>query len=103
MTNDPVGPIEDSRGERKKLGSILPDRRQEAVDDPVRKKPADNARVALHRVEVSHRIATPDRQPGHEVVKDEVVHDDDPPVALNRVDDPTVRLRVVSDVIESQV
>ena len=68
--------------------------REEASDDPV---------VALHRVEVAVPVATADGHPGHEVVQDEVVEDDDAGAAAERVDDPRVRVGVVADVVEAEV
>ena len=38
---------------------------------------ADDAALALHRVEVAVAVAAADREPGDEVVEDEVVQDDD--------------------------
>ena len=37
------------------------------------------------------------------MVQHEVVQDDDPGVAPERVDDPAVRVRVVSDVVEGEI
>ena len=59
--------------------------------------------VALHRVEVARRVPARQRQPGDEVVEDEVVQDDDARPPAERVDDPAVRLRVVPDVVERDV
>ena len=64
---------------------------------------ADDAVLALHRVEVAVPVAAADRHPGDEVVEDEVVEDDDAGSAAQRVDDPAVRVRVVADVVERDV
>ncbi len=48
-------------------------------------------------------VAPPDRQPGDEVVEDEVVQDDDPGAPPQGLDDPAVRLGVVADVVETDV
>ena len=68
---------------------------------------ADDAALALHRVEVAVAVAAADRQPRDEMVQDEVVQDDDAGLtagaAPERVDDPAVRVRVVADVVEREV
>ena len=47
-------------------------------------------------------VAAADRQPGDEVMEDEVV-ETTTPGRLRRVDDPAVRVRVVADVVERDV
>jgi len=69
----------------------------------VTEQAADNAALALHRVEVAVAVAPADRQPGDEVVEDEVVQDDDAGTSPERLDDPAVRVRVVADVVEREV
>ena len=64
---------------------------------------ADHAALPLHRVEVAVPVAAADRQPGDEVMEDEVVQDDDAGPLAQRVDDPAVRVRVVADVVERDV
>ena len=48
-------------------------------------------------------VLAADRDPGDEVVDDEVVQDDDAGPPPQRVDDPAVRVRVVADVVERDV
>ena len=100
VADDAVRPVEHLAGEREVLRAVLPDRRQQVVDHAVGEQPADDAGVALHRVEVRLGVASPERQSRHEVVEDEVVQDDEAPAALERIDDPAVGVRVVADVVE---
>ena len=58
---------------------------------PCAEQPADDAGLALHRVEVAVAVAAADRQAGDEVVEHEVVEDDDAGAAAQRIDDPAVR------------
>ena len=87
----------------KSLGPALPERRDALVEHAVAEQPADDAALALHRVEVAVAVAPADRQPGDEVVEDELVQDDDARPLAQRVDDPAVRVRVVADVVEREV
>ena len=63
----------------------------------------DDAGVALHRVQVAIGVAAAERHSGDEVMQDEVVEDDDAWPPPQRVDDPAVRVGVVSDVVERDV
>ena len=69
----------------------------------MREQTADDAVLALHRVEVAVAVAASDRHPRDEVVDDEVVEDDDTGPAAQGVDDPRVRLGVVPDVVQRDV
>ena len=85
------------------LGPVLPERRDALVEHGVAEQAADDAALALHRVEVAVAVAAADREPGDEVVEDEVVEDDDAGRAAQRLDDPAVRVRVVADVVDAEV
>ncbi len=89
--------------EREVLGPVLPQRRDALVEDAVCEQPPDHAVLALHRVEVAVAVAPPDGQTGDEVVKDEIVEDDEARAAAQRIDDPGVRVGVVADVVEAQI
>ncbi len=69
----------------------------------MRDEPARNAGVALHRSEVSVPVLATDRQSGDEMVQDEIVKHDDTGATPERVDDPSVGLRVVADMEEGHV
>ena len=103
VADDAIGAVEDDAGEREVLRALLPDRREESVDDAVREQPADDPGVLLHRVQVALRIPAPERHPRDEVVEDEIVQDDHPGSLPERVHDPGVRLGVVADVVEADV
>ncbi len=55
------------------------------------------------RAEVALLVAASQREPGHEMVKHELVENDEPSPALERIDDPAVRVWVVSNVVERKV
>ena len=61
------------------------------------------SRALLHRREVARRVATGERDPCDEVMKDELVQDDDAGPAARRTDDPAVRVRVIPYVVEGDV
>ena len=48
-------------------------------------------------------VAAPDREPGDEMMKHEVVQHDESRGAAQRLDDPAVRLGVVADVVDAEV
>ena len=85
------------------LGPVLPQRWNALVEHGVAEQAADDATLALHRIEVAVAIATADREPGNEVVQDEVVQHDEAGRAAQRVHDPPVRLRVVADVVDAEI
>jgi hypothetical protein len=87
----------------KVLGTDLPERRYDPVDHTVCQQPPRDARVTLHGAEVTLCIAPPERHAGDQVVKNEVVEDDDPGPPSQRLDDPPVRVRVVAHVVEAHV
>ena len=66
-------------------------------------QPADDAALALHRVEVAVAVAAADREPGDEMVEHEVVQHDEPGRAPQRLDDPAVRLGIVADVVDAEL
>ena len=92
--------VEHLAGEREVLRPRLPERRDPLVEHAVAEQPADDAVLALHRVEVAVPVPRPIVMPGDEVVEDEVVQDDDARAPAQRLDDPAVRVRVVADVVE---
>ena len=59
--------------------------------------------LALHQVEVGIAVAAGQRHSRDEVVEDEVVQDDDAGALAKSIDDPGVRARVVSDVVQRHV
>ena len=56
--------------------------------------------IASRYASVSPR---PSVSPGDEMVEDELVQNDEPAAPPERIDDPAVRVRVVSDVVEGDV
>jgi hypothetical protein len=66
-------------------------------------EPARHAELAFHGVEIRSTVAASDGRAGDEVMKHVLVQDDDPGAALQRVEDPAVRVRVVADVVERDV
>src|SRR3712207_7173062 len=54
----------------------LPQRRDTAVDDAEPEQAPDEPCLALHRGEVRGGVAPREREPGDEVVEDELVQDD---------------------------
>ena len=90
--DQPGGELEDLSCEMEVLGPVLPERRDPLVEHGVPEQPADDAALALHRVEVAVPIAATDRQAGDEVMQDEVVQDDDAGRPTQRLDDPAVRV-----------
>ena len=103
MADDAVSVLEHFPGKWEVLGALLPNRRQNVIDDAVREQPADHAGISLHRVDVPTRVAAPDRQARNEVVQHEVVQDDQPGASPERVHDPRMGLRTVSHVVEGDV
>ncbi len=101
--DQPGGEVEHLAGEVEVLGAVLPERRDALVEHGVAEQPADDAALALHRVEVAVAVAAADREAGDEVVEDEVVQHDDAGRAPQRVDDPAVGVRVVADVVDAEV
>jgi hypothetical protein len=95
--------LENLADERKVLGSNLPERRYDPVDDTVRQQPPRHARVTLHRAQVTLRIAAPERHARDQVVEHEVVEDHDARPPSQRFDDPPVRIGVVAHVVEAHV
>ena len=95
--------VEHLVAEREVLGPHLPQRRDATVDDAQSEQPARDARVAFHRVEVARVVLAPEREARDEVVEHEVVQHDDARLAAQLFDDPAVHLRVVADVVESDV
>ena len=95
--------LQDEGRERKVGRTRFPERGYPLVEDAVREQAADDAVLVLHRVEVGVSVATADGHPRHEVVKHEVVEDDDTGLSAERIDDPGVCIRVVSDVVERHV
>ena len=84
-------------------GPVLPERRQELVDDAVGEHPPDRSGLTLHRVQVAGSVTAAQRHTGDEVVEDEIVQDDYAGPAAESLDDPAVRLGVVADVVERDV
>src|SRR6266511_3959679 len=103
MDDGAVGEIENLRRERKLMGTGLPERRQQLVDDAVSEQPPFDPRFPLHRVEVALAVAAAEREPRHEMVEHELVQHDHARPAAQGVDDPAVRVRVVPDVVERHV
>ena len=64
---------------------------------------ADDTMTPLHRVEVAVPVAAADGHAGDEVVQDEVVEHDEPRRPPERVEDPTVRVGVVADVVDGEI
>src|SRR5262245_28116083 len=58
------------------LGTLLPERWDALVEHSVAEQPADDAALALHRVQVPVTVTPADRHPGDEMVEHEVVEDD---------------------------
>ena len=77
VDDQPGGEVEHLAGEVELLRPALPERRDPLVEDAVTEQAADDAALALHRVEIAVAVAPADRQPRDEVVQDEVVQDDD--------------------------
>ena len=69
----------------------------------MREQSSGDAGVALHRREIAVTVLAADREPGDEMVQDEVVQDDDTRPSSQRIDDPAVRLRIVADVKQRNV
>ena len=92
--------VEHFADERKVLRARLPQGIDARLDHRVAQQSSDQAGFALHRIEVRGGVAARKRDPGDEVVEDEVVQDDDAGPAAKRVDDPAVRIGVVADVVE---
>ena len=69
----------------------------------MREQPPGDAGLALHRTEIALAVLAPQRQPGDEVVEDELVQHDDAGPLPQRLDDPAVRIRRVADVVERDV
>ena len=59
--------------------------------------------LALHGSAIALLVAATQRQSGDEMVQHELVQDDEAPPALERVDDPAVRVGVVPDVVERHI
>ncbi len=95
--------LEDEGRERKVGGTRFPERGYPLVQDAVREQAADDAVLVLHRVEVGVSVAPAHSHPRDEVVKHEVVEDDDTGISAKRIDDPGVCIRVVTDVVERHV
>ena len=95
--------IEHLAGEMEVLGPVLPERRDALVEHRVAEQPPHDSTLALHRVEVPVPVAAPDRQSGHEMVKHEVVEDDDPGRPAQRFDDPAMGIGVVADLVHAEV
>ena len=70
---------ESTSPQREVLRAGLPERREPLVEHAVREQPADDAVLALHRVEVAVAVASPDGHVRDQVVDDEVVEDDERP------------------------
>src|SRR5436190_12409431 len=94
---------DDLAGERKLLGTGLPERRHETVDDPVREQPAYHPSLTEHRGPVALAIPAADREAGDQVVQDEVVENDEARLPPESVNDPPVGAGVVSDVVDADV
>ena len=103
VDDQPVGEAQHLAGEREVLRPRLPERRDAVVEHAVREQASGEPVVALHRVEVAGGVAPREREPGDEVMEDELVQADDARPAPERLDDPAVRLRVVADVVERDV
>ena len=82
---------------------VLPERRQELVDHTVRKHSPHRPGLPLHRIEIATSIAAAESHARHQVVEDEIVQNDDAGTAAESLDDPTVRCRLVADVVERDV
>ena len=95
--------VEHLARERELLRADLPQRRHASLQHPVAEQPAGHARLALHGGQVCVPVVAADRQTGDEVVDHEVVQDDDAGTALERIDDPAVRIGIVADVVERDV
>src|SRR6266545_2797733 len=89
--------------QRKIFGPHLPKRRNAAVDHAEPEQPAGQARVALECREIAALVLAPERQARHQMVEDEVVQHDDAGLVAKPLDDPAVRLGIVSDVVERDV
>ena len=66
-------------------------------------QPPDDTGLPLHRIEVPVTVAPPDREPGNEVVEHEVVQDDETRCPPQRLDDPSVRVGIVADVVNAEI
>src|SRR5437763_740344 len=64
--------LEHLAGEREVLRAHLPERRDDAVEDAVRKEPSGHAGLALHGAEVALAVASSEREARDEVVEDEI-------------------------------
>jgi hypothetical protein len=93
----------DLAGERELVGARLPEGRDPVVEHRVAEQPSGEPMLALERVEVPACVAARERQPRDEVVEDELVQDDDTRPAAERLEDPAVGRRVVTDVVEGDV
>jgi hypothetical protein len=82
---------------------LLPNGRQQPIDHGVCKGASNESGFRLHQVQVCVTVASPDRDPGDEMVKDEVVQDHDSGLPTKLVHDPSMCLGVVSDVVEVNV
>ena len=103
VDDQPGREVEHLAGEVVVLRAALPERRDPLVEHAVPEQAADDAAFPLHRVEVAVAVAAADRQTRDEVVKDEVVQDDDAGPLAERLDDPAVCVRVVADVVERDI
>ncbi len=102
MNDEAGGEIQHLAREVEVLRTVLPERGDALVENRVTEKPADDTALALHRVQVAVPVATTDREARDQVVQDEIVENDDTGRTAQRLDDPTVRVRIVADVVDSR-
>ena len=103
MHDQPGRQIEHLADEREPLRLGLPQRPDAPVDDAEREQPPGDPLLPLERAEVARDVPARERHAGDEVVEDELVEDDDPRPRAQRLDDPSMRVRVVADVVERDV
>ena len=103
MNDEPLRTVEHGPESGNRSGCVSQRSGKQVVEDAEAEKPARDAEVTLHGVEVAATVAATDRDPGDEVVQHVLVQDDEPGSLVQRIDDPAVRVGVVSDVVERDV
>src|SRR4029077_14263507 len=103
VDDQPGGVCEHLADERKLGRARLPGRRHASVEDSVREQASGNSRIAFHRREIAMTVLAADREPGDEMMQEEVMQYDDTRPASQRIDVPAVRLRIVADVKQRNV
>ena len=99
----PTCVIEHRRRERQIDGPVLPERRNPLLHHRVSEKARSEATVTLEGIEIALGVTTGERDPGDEVMQDEVVEDDRAGRSSQCLDDPPVDLGVVADVVDGEI